>query len=340
MVLARDVVLLRGDQALWFCDQLLSNQVVGLPAGQGAEALLLTPHGRIRAMLRLLNTGPDVLADLEGGLAAGIVEFFQGRVFTTRVTVEDVSDQMAVVSVLGPQADAIVSRATGVLPGELPAGEEHANVVAGGAVLARVQRPLGGLEVLVGRSSLGALTDALTAHGAPGLSNQQYEARRIRGGVVRDRLDVTDALLPQEAALERAVHFSKGCYLGQEAVAMTQRGRIKRRLRHLRFAGPAVVGPITAAGAEVGTVTSAAEGFGIGLVRTTVGLGDEVVVGESTALVEELPGTWSGPARPGARELREALQGGPAPRPAPEAPVPEAPVPEAAAAPAAASPTR
>jgi len=47
----------RGEQALWFCDQLLSNQVVDLADGEGAEALLLTPHGRIRALLRLVYHG-------------------------------------------------------------------------------------------------------------------------------------------------------------------------------------------------------------------------------------------------------------------------------------------
>ncbi|MEA2533895.1 MAG: tRNA-modifying protein YgfZ, partial [Actinomycetota bacterium] len=65
----------RGDQALWFCDQLLSNQVVDLADGQGAEALLLTPHGKIRALLRLVSNGGEVMADMEPGLAAGLAEF-------------------------------------------------------------------------------------------------------------------------------------------------------------------------------------------------------------------------------------------------------------------------
>ena len=60
----------RGDQALWFCDQLLSNQVVGLADREGADALLLTPHGKIRALLRLVYNGGEVVADMEPGLAA------------------------------------------------------------------------------------------------------------------------------------------------------------------------------------------------------------------------------------------------------------------------------
>src|SRR3982074_1185585 len=98
----------RGDQALWFCDQLLSNQVVDLADGEGAEALLLTPHGKIRALLRLVSNGGEVVADRGPGLSADLAEFFQGRVFSTRVEIADISDDFGIVSVLGPAADDVV----------------------------------------------------------------------------------------------------------------------------------------------------------------------------------------------------------------------------------------
>src|SRR5438105_4415446 len=102
----------RGDQALWFCDQLLSNQVVDLAGGEGAEALLLTPHGRIRALLRLVYNGGELVADMEPGLAAELAEFFGGRVFSTRVEIADVTDELGLVSVLGPAADDVVRAMT------------------------------------------------------------------------------------------------------------------------------------------------------------------------------------------------------------------------------------
>ncbi|MGH2687388.1 MAG: hypothetical protein ACRDKW_01060, partial [Actinomycetota bacterium] len=43
------VLRFRGPQARWFLDQLVTNRVVDLPAGAGADALLLTPKGRITA---------------------------------------------------------------------------------------------------------------------------------------------------------------------------------------------------------------------------------------------------------------------------------------------------
>jgi folate-binding protein YgfZ len=303
----------RGDQALWFCDQLLSNQVVDLADGQGAEALLLTPHGKIRALLRLVSNGGEVMADMEPGLAAGLAEFFQGRVFSTRVEIADVTGDFGIVSVLGPAADDVVRTMT--LVDRVPADSEHASVRCAAALVVRVARPIPGLDLYVPKGALDVTLASLTAAGGTPATPEDYEALRAASGLPRDRVDFDEGFLPQEAALERAVHFAKGCYLGQEAVAMTQRGRVKRRLRHLRFDGPARAGVVRHEGQEVGRVTSPGGGFGIGPVRTTVALGDKVEVGEdppATAVVEELPGTVAGPRVPSARELRESLAGKPA----------------------------
>lgn len=99
---------------------------------------------------------------------------------------------------------------------------------------------------------------------------------------------------------------------------MAQRGRVKRRIRHLHFEGPATVGRITYEGVEAGVVTSSAlfdgGGLGVGTVSTGIPLGSRVTVlgqggAATSAVVHELPATLSGPAVPSARELRERLQG-------------------------------
>jgi folate-binding protein YgfZ len=304
----------RGDQALWFCDQLLSNQVVDLADGEGAEALLLTPHGKIRALLRLVYNGGELVADMEPGLAAELAEFFRGRVFSTRVEIADVTDEFGLVSVLGPAAEDVVRTMT--LVTRLPAGAEHAGVRCAAALVVRVARPIPGLDLYVPKGALDVTLASLNAAGGTPATPEDYEALRAATGLPRDRVDFDEGFLPQEAALERAVHFAKGCYLGQEAVAMTQRGSVKRRLRHLRFDGAARAGVVRHEGQEVGRVTSPGDGFGIGPIRTSVALGDRVEVGTdppAAAVVEELPGTVTGPRVPSARELRESLAGGPKP---------------------------
>ena len=309
----RGKLRLTGPQALWFCDQLLTNQVVSLEEGSGAEALLLTPHGRITALLRLLHVDEEVLADTEPGLAGGIADFLRGRVFSTRVEIAEVTAELGIVSVLGPAADEVVRAAGFPVPGP----EEHASVRRGSAVAARVLRPVRGVDLFTPRAEVSGTVAGLGAAGGAVASAGDYESLRVREGLARDRIDFDEGYLPQEAALERAVHFAKGCYLGQEAVAMTQRGRVKRRLRLLRFEGEARLGPVRRLGEEVGRVTSAAAGSGIATLRTSVAPGERVDVGDaaaSAALVEELPGSVSGPRLPSARELREGLAGGAGPR--------------------------
>ena len=52
---------------------------------------------------------------------------------------------------------------------------------------------------------------------------------------------MTTATIPQEAGInDRAVSFTKGCYIGQETVArLHYKGRPNRHLRGLRLSGPA-----------------------------------------------------------------------------------------------------
>jgi folate-binding protein YgfZ len=248
---------------------------------------------------------------MEPGLAAGLAEFFQGRVFSTRVEIAEVTDELGLVSVLGPAAEDVVRTVT--LVSRMPAEAEHASVRCAAAIVVRVARPIPGLDLYVPKGALDVTLASLTA-GGTSATQEDYEVLRATHGLARDRVDFDEGFLPQEAALERAVHFSKGCYLGQEAVAMTQRGRVKRRLRHLRFTGPARAGVVRHQGQEAGRVTTVGDGFGIGPVRTGVALGEPVEVGEdppAAAVVEELPGTVAGPRVPSARELRERLAGDP-----------------------------
>jgi folate-binding protein YgfZ len=315
-----------GDQAFWFLDQLLTNKLDELAPGSGADALLLTPKGRIVAPLRVIAAGKSAHVDGPPGMGEELKSFFEGRVFTTKVEVSDRTDDFAIVAVLGPRSDELSRQALEALvAGEtteqrdlglvIPGETEHETTHFGASVLVRVTRPVRGLEVWVRSDRKDELTAALSGAGVGMASGNDYFDLCTLEGVPHFGVDFDNTFLPQEAALEGAVHFEKGCYLGQESVAMAQRGRIKRRLRRVRFEGTPLVGTARFENAEAGRVTSAAAdgsgGFGIGTIKTTVPLGERVqVVGDGTtanAVVEEIPGTVEGPAVPSARELREQL---------------------------------
>ncbi len=97
-----------------------------------------------------------------------------------------------------------------------------------------------------------------------------------------------DKTFPQEAGIDdRAVHYQKGCYLGQEAMAKIHfRGKVNRRLARLRAVAPVMVGAeVSVEGTKVGRVTSASDGSALAMVRTSVEPGAEVVVGDARAEV-------------------------------------------------------
>ncbi|CAN5773879.1 glycine cleavage T C-terminal barrel domain-containing protein [soil metagenome] len=296
-----------GPQALWFLNQLLSNQLEDLKPDEGAEALLLTPKGRITSVLRVLANSQGALADADGSDRQTLVDFFTMRIFATRVQVADVTDDFTILRVLGPGA--LTAVANGLELTEPLALEPHANLSVGSAVLVTLAPPLEGLDIWVPPQRKPDILELLGKCNVRTASRHEYEVMRLRAGTPAFASDLAGGYLPQEAALERAVHFKKGCYLGQEAVAMAQRGRVKKRLRHLRFTGSPLTGEISYDGRPAGTVTSASDGFGIAMVKTSVPLDAEVVAGDgATATVHELPGTSYGPSVPSARELRERLQ--------------------------------
>lgn len=330
----RGVLHFKGEQSHWFLDQLVTNKVEGLQGGQGVEALLLTPNGRITEIMRLVSTGKSVHCDADLDRVGPLRSFFEGRIFATKVEIADRTDEFTILSVLGPKADELVaaalkkfvvteSKEDKELGTDLPSEDEHHTVHFGSAALVRVTRPIRGIDLWVRRQSAQEVIRLLEEPGAAGVSLDDYSTLCTIEGLPRFGVDYDDRYLPQEAALERAVHFDKGCYLGQEAVAMAQRGRVKRRLRHLAFEARPVAGAVMHDGREVGKVTSVGRdgpaGFGIGTLQAAVEIGavvqvlaepqDEAGEEASVALVRELPGTTEGPKVPSARELRERLQG-------------------------------
>lgn len=294
---------LTGEQALWFLDQLVTAKVDDLASGDGAEALLLTHTGKIQHHMSIFSMGDAAFVDYESAAGDDLAAFLASRVFTTRVELAEVTPEWRILRVMGEGTGEVLSATLGSVPTE----REHAASQAGDFLIQRIVAPDAGADVWVPATRFDAVTTQLHAAGGRALSNAEYEEIRVPAGAARIGVDFGDKHLPQEAALERAVHFAKGCYLGQEAIAMAQRGKLKRRLRHLRFESGAAAGEILTAGREVGRVTSAAGGFGIGMVATEVPPGGTVEVEGKIAKVEELPRTVEGPSVPSARALRESL---------------------------------
>jgi folate-binding protein YgfZ len=184
------------------------------------------------------------------------------------VEIEDRSEQDASFGVHGPRAPEIVKAA---LPDcDLPRQElDHRTAMMAGATLLIVRTDWtgdSGFDIVTARTDAPRVWQAmLTVGEARGLRPAGMAAAdilRLEAGRPRVDVDFDETRLVLEAALERGIHFSKGCYLGQEIVERASaRGHVNKRLVGLRVEGSVPPQPdalIFAEGSEVGRVTSAA----------------------------------------------------------------------------------
>jgi folate-binding protein YgfZ len=282
-----------GSDAVEYLHGQVTNDIEGLEPGRGCYAALLNPKGRILADMRILLRGPDeIWLDTEetalGVLNSKLDMYRIGRT----VDVVDRTSERGILSLVGPQSR--------VLVGGDPPHEEHAftDVEVEGLPAVGVATD-NGMDLLADAGAIADLQAALIARGAIPVAEDAVEILRIESGRPRHGLDMSDEHLPGEVGLEeRAISFTKGCYVGQEPVArMHYKGHPNRHLRGLRLTDPAGPGDVlTFGGKEVGKVTSArvSPTFGpiaLALVRREVDPGSSVAVGdgERPAEVIELP---------------------------------------------------
>jgi folate-binding protein YgfZ len=115
----------------------------------------------------------------------------------------------------------------------------------------RIQRAYGAIaphyEFCLPSAGLQKLWSCLRTAGATPVGCAAIETFRIAEGIPLYGVDILDRDLPQETSQTRALHFNKGCYLGQEIVErIRSRGNVHRHLRPVELQGP-----LPAAGTEL-----------------------------------------------------------------------------------------
>jgi folate-binding protein YgfZ len=291
----RGKLALTGPEAKGFLQGQVSNDVEALAPGEGCYAAFLTPKGKMLGDLRVLDAGAELLLDTERVALQQLFNMIRRFSVGYDVQLHKRTLETALVSLIGPESDAVVGAAAAA-----PVRREHAHVAGElGGVPVRLIRTDVGLDVLFDAASLDAVLAALRGAGAIDVSETAAECLRVERGPPRYGIDLDDTVIPQEAALnERAVSFTKGCYVGQETVArLHYRGKPNRRLRGLRLSAAVQTGAeLVLGGRAVGRVGSVAQSpslgpIALGLVRREAAPGSTVMVGDVgvSAEVVDLP---------------------------------------------------
>jgi folate-binding protein YgfZ len=282
-----------GAEAKRFLQGQVTNDVEALAPGSGCYAALLSPKGKMLGDLRILDTGDELLLDTERSALQAIFDVIHRARIGFDAELHKRTLQRGLLSLVGPGARRVAGPDAERLP-----DEEHANAALTiDGIAARAVVTDFGLDLICDAADAEALAAALTARGAVAVGEDAVEALRVERGRPRYGVDLDDTTIPQEADLnERAVSFTKGCYVGQETVArLFYKGKPNRRLRGLRLSEPVAPGTeLTLEGKAVGrlgsVVRSPALGpIGLALVRREAPPGTVVSAGAANAEVVELP---------------------------------------------------
>ena len=289
----RGKLALTGADAKSFLQGQVSNDIESLSPGTGCYAAFLTPKGKMLGDLRILDTGDELLLDTERVALQGLFNMIRRFSIGYAVELHKRTVERGLISLIGPGSTAVAG-ADG-----LPDAEHAHRLVEVGPITARAIRTDVGIDLLCDAADTEALLAALAAAGATVVSADAVECLRIERGRPRYGIDLDETVIPQEAGLnDRAVSFTKGCYVGQETVArLFYRGKPNRHLRGLALSAPPRSGDeIELEGRAVGHITSTALSprFGaiaLALVRREAPPGSTVLVGGDglTGEVVELP---------------------------------------------------
>jgi tRNA-modifying protein YgfZ len=276
----RGKLRLTGGEAVDYLQGQVTNDVEALAPGSGCYATLLTPKGQIVADMRILRGSDFIWIDCEPRSIPALTRNASMYSIGRDVQTVEATDDYAILSLIGPEARGVLDVA--------PPEEEHAWVEGEHGMYVATDA---GVDVICAAADADAVRAAL---GVDEVSEEAAECVRIESGRPRLGYEIAGGVIPQEAGLnERAVSFTKGCYVGQETVArLHYKGKPNRHLRGLRLSRPATAGEEISSGervlGKVGTsaVSPAYGPIALAVLRREVGPGDRVSVGDDGAEAE------------------------------------------------------
>ena len=284
----RGKLVLEGAETADYLQGQLTNDVESLEPGEGQYAALLDRKGHMQGDMRVLRIAGDRFwIDTEAVALPAIRRHLEMYRVGREIEVTDATDGWGLLSVIGPAA--------GERTGADPVGPEHSHrELELGPVRVRAVGSALGADLLVPLADVAAARERLASAGVEAVSEEAAEILRVEAGIPRFGAEMTIETIPQEAGInERAVSFTKGCYIGQETVArLHYKGKPNRHLRGLRLSGGAATGDAINLGErEVGRIGTAALSpargpIALAIVRREAEPGTTVEVGEARAPAE------------------------------------------------------
>jgi len=219
------VIACAGDEAKPFLHNQLTSDINHLGVEQAQHSAWCTAKGRMLASFVAWRSGDDYRLALAAELLPAIIKRLQMFVLRSKVTLADISDQIALLGIAGPKAAESLAAAGLSAPGEAMSVSNNEDIRV---IRLDTSRYLIALPV----ERCAALWPVLAAQARP-VGLPVWRWLDIVAALPLITAATREEFVPQMADFEKigGVSFHKGCYPGQEIVARTQYlGKVKRHL--------------------------------------------------------------------------------------------------------------
>jgi folate-binding protein YgfZ len=293
---------LTGSDRVRWLNGIITNNIRDLSPGHGVYAFLLNPQGRILGDLYAYARAGSLVIDTDAAQLPKILELFDHYIIMDDVEARDSTGNISGIGLKGPTARVTLEAARIDFPELQPLSFADVTWRDIPLTLIRGDGPsVASYEILASPENIGAIREALEKSGAKPVGTTALNYVRIAEGIPQYGQDIRERDLPQETEQERALHFTKGCYIGQEIVErIRSRGNVHRKFTGFIVEGvlPAPGMKIQIDGKEVGEITSSASlpvadgqyPVALGYIRREVGPPGKQIEVENTKLtIAHLP---------------------------------------------------
>jgi folate-binding protein YgfZ len=251
-----------GEDRVRWLNGMVTNSIQQMTPGEGTYNFLLSVQGRIQGDASIFAEPNALLIETSLAQVPGMIALLDHYIIMDDVELTEVSTDWSGLLIAGPQAVSLLGRLGLAIEETAPL---DMRTVVWGASMVHIIHAYSPLvpqfELWADGPTTAKLYEALLSTGAVVCDEKSLEWLRILEGTPRYGTDIRDRELPQETAQDRALHFAKGCYLGQEIVErIRSRGNVHRTFCGFRLEGqlPLAGVALEAEGKQVGELTSVA----------------------------------------------------------------------------------
>ena len=254
----RVLVTVTGKDRVRWLHNMVTNNVRELPLNRGNYNFVLNAQGRILGDLYVFNRGESLLLESDRTQLDALLPTLKRFIIMDKVELGPLETQSA-LGLCGPEAEMILGKCAIQAAGLEPLESRDVTVEGIAAVLIRgPEQKLHWYELWADQKDISKLRELLLHAGAQPVGNEALEVWRVLRGIPVYGQDIRERDLPQETGQMQALHFSKGCYIGQEIVErIRSRGQVHRKFTGFEFSAPAVPGKFEADGRTLAEVTTA-----------------------------------------------------------------------------------